>query len=278
MPERGRTAERSAYVPGYGEAAHHYMAVRSATAVADFLLAHVTPGMRLLDLGCGPGTITVGLAEAVAPGSVVAIDIEPAQLTRTQALTIKQDVTAVHLAATDLFALPFADASFDAAFAHAVLMHVGDRPAALREVRRVLKPGGVVGLKDLDMAHNILEPEEPLLTEFLTLLDRARSLRGVATSLPQRYRALLREAGFIDVTASAGCVASGDLEATRRIAALHIAQATGAPFRRACLEQAWAGEERLDAIVAALRAWGERPDAFRLEIWCAAVGYVDAGR
>ena len=197
--------DRAGYVPGYGTAAGQYMAVRTASNSADFFLPHLRPGMNVLDCGCGSGTITTGLAEVVSPGEVVGVDHEPVQVEQARALAAERGVDNVRFETADVFALPFADGTFDAAFAHAVLMHVGDRAAALREMRRVVRPGGVVAIKDLRGEDQIMEPSTPLLREFFDLLDRVRAHHGVPQSSPQLYRALMRESGLTDVEASASC-------------------------------------------------------------------------
>ncbi|MGH2597889.1 MAG: class I SAM-dependent methyltransferase [Dehalococcoidia bacterium] len=248
------------------------MAVRSAREAAEFLIPHLQRGMQVLDCGCGPGTITLGLAEIVAPGEVLGVDHEPAQVERARALAAERGVPNVRFEVGDLFALPYPAASFDAVFAHAVLMHVPDRLAALREFHRVLRPGGVVAVKDIKTDGQIMEPSAPLLREFLKLLDRARRHNGVSTSAPQKYRALLRAAGFVDVEATASCMSYGTSEAVRHIAAFPLSLAQGAAFQRIVREQGWADQSRLDAICAAIAVWGELPDAFRVELWCSAVG------
>jgi SAM-dependent methyltransferase len=104
---------------------------RSAQSHAAFLLPHLRPGMTLLDLGCGPGTITAGLAEAVAPGPTVGVDLIPPP---------PGDVPGVTFVSADVRELPFEDASFDAVFACCLLQHLADPLAALREARRVTRP------------------------------------------------------------------------------------------------------------------------------------------
>ena len=271
------SSNRGFYVAGYGKAAHDYMAVRSATDAVAFLVPHLRPGMQLLDCGCGPGTITLGLADIVAPGKVVGVDREPSQVERARALADEYRVPNVAFDVADLFRLPFPDASFDVVVAHAVLMHVADRLAALREFHRVLRPGGIVAVKDIKTDHQILEPSTPLLREFLDLLDRARRHNGIPTSAPHRYRALLREAGFIDVDVVANCVNHSTPEAIQRVAAFHLGQARGESFQRTVLEQGWADQERLDAMCTELRAWAKHPDAFRVELWCAGLGRASGG-
>ena len=275
MSERA-DLDRAGYVPGYGTAAGQYMAVRTASNTADFFLPHLRPGMKVLDCGCGPGTITIGLAAAVSPGEVVGVDHEPAQLEQARALAVEREVHNVRFETANLLALPFADATFDAAFAHAVLMHVGDRMAALQEMRRVVRPGGVVGIKDLCTVDQIMEPSTPTLREFFELLDRARAHHGVAPSSPQLYRGLMRQAGMADVEASASCRSYGTPDQLKVITGLHLSQARGIAFRQTATDEGWTTDDHLDEICSEIEEWCEHPDAFRVELWCAGVGRVPA--
>src|SRR5688572_8059537 len=73
------------------------MAARTVTRDAAFLLPYLHPGMELLDAGCGPGSITVGLAEVVAPGGVVGVDLQAAQVEQARTLAAERGVTNVLL-------------------------------------------------------------------------------------------------------------------------------------------------------------------------------------
>jgi ubiquinone/menaquinone biosynthesis C-methylase UbiE len=121
------------------------LALRTAAKEGAFFLPYLRPGMRLLDLGCGPGSITLGLAEKVAPGEVVGVDLQPSQVAQAQELSAARGVKNVRFEIADVYRLPFPDASFDAVFAHVVLMHLREPVRALMEMRRVLRPGGIVG-------------------------------------------------------------------------------------------------------------------------------------
>jgi hypothetical protein len=116
-----------------------------------------------------------------------------------------------------------------------------------------------------------------LLREFLELLDRTRRYTGIPTSAPHRYRALLREAGFIDVDVTTNCVSHSTREAIQRVAAFHLGQAQGEPFQRTVMEQGWADQVRQDAICTELEVWATHPDAFRVELWCTALGRSSDG-
>jgi ubiquinone/menaquinone biosynthesis C-methylase UbiE len=121
---------------------------RRTGQVAAFLAPHLRAGMRLLDCGCGPGSITVDLAQAVAPGEAIGIDLREDALAHGRALARERRIANVTFQAASVYQLPYPDGSFDAAFACAVLQHLAAPRAALKEMRRVLKPGGVIGIAD----------------------------------------------------------------------------------------------------------------------------------
>ena len=178
-PEAPRAAAGGPYIHGYGAGPVATMTARTAEREAAFFLPRLRPGMRLLDAGCGPGTITLGLVAAVAPGEVVGLDLSPAMVTQARALAADRRVANARFEVADLQALPFPDASFDAAFESAVLEHVPDPTRAVAELRRVLRPGGVIGLRDGDLGAGgvpVLEPAAPLVAEAYALLVRLLSL------------------------------------------------------------------------------------------------------
>ncbi len=140
---------RERYTHGYGVSSQG-MATRSASHQAAFYLPYLHAGISLLDCGCGPGTITLGLAEAVAPGEVVSIDIGPSEVERATAFASKQGVANVRFEIANSYQLPFHDSTFDAVFAHTLLEHLAEPDVALAEMHRVLRPGGVIGVRDSD--------------------------------------------------------------------------------------------------------------------------------
>jgi SAM-dependent methyltransferase len=121
---------------------------RTAANSAAYLLPRLTPGQTLLDVGCGPGTLTVDLARSVAPGRVVGIDSAPAVVDEARRVATASGVEGVTFEVADLFALPFPDGTFDVVHAHQVLQHVADPVRALIEMRRVCRPGGLVAARD----------------------------------------------------------------------------------------------------------------------------------
>lgn len=150
------------YTHGHHESVLRSHRWRTAENSAAYLLDHLAPGLAVLDVGCGPGTITADLARLVAPGRVTAVDASEAALDEAR----RAAGANVDFAVADVHALDFPDASFDVVHAHQVLQHVGDPVRALREMRRVCRPGGIVAVRDADYAAMTWYPATPGLEEW----------------------------------------------------------------------------------------------------------------
>jgi ubiquinone/menaquinone biosynthesis C-methylase UbiE len=171
--------------------------------LADLLLDHarVQPGERVVDVGCGTGAVARLAAPRVGrEGAVVAVDINPAMLAVGRSLPAPAGAT-IDWREGSAMALPLPDASFELALCQNSLQYVSDREAALREMRRVLAPGGRAAIcvwRSLE--HN---PRSRLLQEAV-----ARRLNSTPAALfpgnvlgdAGELRALLSAAGLRDVS------------------------------------------------------------------------------
>lgn len=269
--------EGETYTHGYSEEHQRFLAMRSAAIDAAFFLPYLRPGMRLLDCGCGVGSITVGLAEAVAPGEAVGMDIDERQLTAARTLAQSRGTPNLTFAQGSIYALPFPEASFDAVFANTVLEHLHDPLAALREMRRVLRPGGVAGVRDPYYPIWVTEPETPLVSEGFQLFQRAHEHNGGSGAYSRHLRALLRQAGFARTVGGAEVESMGETRMLRAVMeTMGKGQLQDPAFRSLVLSQGWADEDRLQAIYDGMRAWAEDPDALFALLFFHAVGFVDA--
>lgn len=151
------------YTHGHGEAVLRSHRWRTATNSAAYLLGHLRAGMSVLDVGCGPGTITVDLAEAVAPGPVRGIDAVDDVLADARRAADARGTRDVDFAVDDVMGLSSDDDAFDVVHAHQVLQHLSDPVAALAEMRRVCRPGGLVAARDADYGAMCWFPSDPLL-------------------------------------------------------------------------------------------------------------------
>lgn len=188
---------RETYTPGStGTNATAFMAGRTLESHAAFVLPHLERGLEVLDIGCGPGTISQGLAERVLPGRVTAVDQDAAQIARAARLAEGRELTNVRFTTATAYELPFGDASFDLAFSHALFEHLADPAAALAEIRRVLRPGGIVALCSPDWDAFEMRAATPGAE---AALDRYRALQernGGNTRAGGQLARWVKNAGF----------------------------------------------------------------------------------
>src|SRR5262245_50690615 len=155
------------YTHGHHESVLRSHRWRTAENSAGYLLPHLKPDMRILDVGCGPGTITAGLAGYVPQGHVTGIDAVPGIVEQARDLT--RDHGNLEFTTGDVYALDYPDDTFGVVHAHQVLQHLSDPVRALREMRRVTKPGGLVAARDGDYGAMVWYPGLPVLDGWLAL-------------------------------------------------------------------------------------------------------------
>ena len=191
------------YTHGHHESVLRSHRWRTAENSAAYLLPHLAPGASLLDVGSGPGTITVDLADRVSPGHVTALEATEAAVSLTRAEAERQGRMDLSYVVGDVHAMEFADATFDIVHAHQVLQHVADPVKALAEMRRVCRPGGFVAARDSDYAAFTWFPQLPELDEWLALYRRIARQNSGEPDAGRRMLSWTRAAGFTDVTTSA---------------------------------------------------------------------------
>ncbi|CZB21953.1 methyltransferase domain-containing protein [Candidatus Synechococcus spongiarum] len=197
-------AQPSPYTMGYSEEFLGLLERRNAETVASHLLPHLRPGMKVLDCGCGPGTISVGLAKAVAPGELQGVDIEASQIAMAQSAARAGGHDNAQFQVGDATNLPFADSTFDVVHCHAVLMHVPKLAQALAEVKRVLKPGGILSARESVIEAYIFEPDpQGHLKQATDTFAQLLTANGGHPHLGKALKTILLEAGFRDVRATA---------------------------------------------------------------------------
>jgi len=230
--------------------------------------------MRILDGGCGTGGTTLGLAEAVSPGEVVGVDIAEEPLQVGHAAAADRALTNVRFEQADLLRLPFEDDSFDAAYLTHVLEHVQDPTAVLRELYRVVKPGGMVGVHEHSPSAMIATPHNPLFDEMFALVYRYRAYEGTDFVIAGKLRGVLRAAGFTRIVGTGTAEVHGTPNGVRHFAEAMLHRLSTTPWALGIVEQGWIDQQRRDQIKQAWQAWGEHPDAFVLLPECEAVGWV----
>ena len=250
------------YTHGHHESVLRSHRWRTAENSAAYLLPHLVPGTSLLDVGSGPGTITVDLADRVSPGHATALEATEAAVDLTRAEAERQGRTDLSYVVGDVHAMQFADATFDVVHAHQVLQHVADPVKALAEMRRVCRPGGFVAARDSDYAAFTWFPQLPELDEWLALYRRIARCNGGEPDAGRRMLSWARAAGFTEVTPSATTWLFatpedrawwGGLWADRTVRSVSAAQN---------LERGFATAEELERIAEGWRTWAAAPDGW----------------
>ncbi|MFI1398295.1 methyltransferase domain-containing protein [Streptomyces sp. NPDC020681] len=266
--------ETAVYTHGHHESVLRSHTWRTAANSAAYLIGELRPGMRVLDIGCGPGTITADLAALVPGGHVTGVDRAPDILEQARAFAAERGLANADFAVADVHALDFADDSFDVVHAHQVLQHVGDPVQALSEMRRVCRPGGTVAARDSDYGAFTWFPDIPALDEWQRLYSTVARANGGEPDAGRRLLSWARAAGFTDITASAAawCFATGQERAWW--SGLWADRTTASGYAKIAVEGGHTTAQQLSALAAGWREWGERPDAWFMvphgEILCRA--------
>ena len=258
----GGSAGAARYTHGHGAAVLSAHSRRGAEDSAAYLLPHLNAGMDLLDVGCGPATITADLAGRVAPGRVVGLDAASGALEAARATLAERDLPArVELTDGDVMSLPFDDGTFDVAHAHQVLQHLSDPVGALAEMRRVTRPGGIVAVRDAVYSAMAWHPEPKGMKLWRSVYMATARANGGEPDAGGRLLAWARRAGFAEVTASAStwCYATA---ADRAWQSETWAQRCLTSFGPQAVELGLARRDDLETMAHAWRQWGGNQDAW----------------
>ena len=251
------------YLPGYSQNATEFMAARTAQSHAAFLFPSLRPGVRVLDCGCGPGTITLGLARLVDPGEVVGLDQEISQIEIARKSSAAMGLN-VRFEAGSIYRLPFPDCSFDVVFSHALFEHLHDPLAALAELHRVLRTGGLVALRSPDWGGFLVFPESSLVRAALEYYQALQVEAGGDTRVGRKFKRLLAQGGFSELRFSASYECYDSLDRIAEYVARRIdLSSTNKPL---------AERQRIEAYATEMRRWAHSEDGVFAQSWCEIIG------
>jgi SAM-dependent methyltransferase len=225
-----------------------------------FVLPYLRPGMRLLDSGCGPGPITLGLAATVAPGHVIGVDLDPERIEMARAAAAREGCANVTFEVANIYDLPFPDSTFDAVFQKSVFIHLPDPTSAAKELFRVLKPSGLLASSEPD--HDLLLDggASPEMIEFVDAWHEWQRWRGSNHFFGKHLYATLGQAGFERRLLSCRMeLKYGEEWAARPSGRDWLDEPEWLAF---CKQQGKADESTFERWHSAREQWKARPDSF----------------
>ena len=239
------------YTPGHSANATAFMAARSFGSHGEFIRPYLAAGMKVLDCGCGPGAISVGLAEAVGPaGHVTGVDFGESQIAVAKARA-RPNLT---FRVASVYELPFEDSTFDLVFSHALFEHLAEPTRGVTEIRRVLRPGGVTGLCSPDWGGFILSPIDEQVEIAIARYRTLQEKNGGETRAGRQLGSWLSAGGMVTQKVQARYECYSDSRVIAEYLALQ-------------LEQIGDG-----ASAVALRRWAALPWSLFAQAWVSVIG------
>jgi SAM-dependent methyltransferase len=248
------------YTHGHAESVLRSHRTRTAENSASYLLPFLRPDHRLLDVGAGPATITADLASLVR--DVVALEVHEAAAEIARAGLADRGVANAEVVVGDVHALDLADDSFDVVHAHQVLQHVADPVTALREMARVTRPGGVVGVRDSDYAAFAWYPRLPGLDRWLELYQAAARANGGEPDAGRHLLAWAHAAGLepLTIASTTWCFATPETRAWW--GGMWAERITGSALTEQLLREERATRSELEDVARAWLEWSAHPDGW----------------
>jgi ubiquinone/menaquinone biosynthesis C-methylase UbiE len=250
------------YQHGHHASVVNNHAKRKAEVEAAFFLPFLKSGMRLLDVGCGPGSITTGLALRVEPAETVGIDASDSVIETARSLASTQPVQHLTFEVGNIYQPRFPAESFDAVFAHQVLQHLRRPVDALRQFRSLLRSDGVVGARDVDWGSTTFYPENQGMRRFLALYDQLSRLNGGEPNAGRFLSLWFDQAGFVETRVTTSTGSYTNPVATREWGDSFADRTLQSNIGEKSLEYGIATRAELESIADSWRAWGRHPNAF----------------
>ncbi|KAK4692195.1 hypothetical protein P7C71_g4963, partial [Lecanoromycetidae sp. Uapishka_2] len=252
------------YISGHSDSVLRWHSARTAANSAAYLLDSIRPDMHILDIGCGPGSITADLAALVPQGQVVGIDVGPVSIEEARKMANERGLKNVTFDVGDAHALDFPNHFFDIVHAHQVLQHAGNPPHALREWHRVTKPGGIIACREADAGSAAYYPESDDLAEFREMYAKAARSRNGEPNGGRHLIAWARAAGIerSQITATASVWLYSSPDERRYWAEMWASRITSSDLRKNVIEGGYCSQSDLDRYVEACRKWAADEDGW----------------
>lgn len=184
------------YTPGHSKNASSFMQERTFESHGTFFSPYLDKDSIVLDCGCGPGSITTGMASKVPQGHITGIDFGQSQIEKATQRSSEADINNVTFRVANIYSLPFEDNYFDRVFSHALMEHLSDPQKALQQIFQTLKPQGIIGLCSPDWGGFILSPSPEEVSNAVEAYKDLQIQNGGDVYVGRKLHAHLESAGF----------------------------------------------------------------------------------
>ena len=255
-----RSVSEDRYTHGHHESVLRSHRWRTAENSAAFLLPHLEAGFHLLDVGCGPGNITAELAQLIPGGLVTGIDRSAEVVASARMEFASRSGDNLRFEQGDVYRLGFPDDHFDVVFAHQVLQHLTRPIDALREMRRVTKPGGLVAVRDADFGAFVWAPDDPVLDSWMDIYHQLTRRNGAEADAGRNLKSWVRAAGLRDLKVSSSTWTFSTDSERSWWGGLWADRVTESDFARQSIEYGLCEPADLARLAAAFRRWSSEPE------------------
>eukprot|EP00243_Klebsormidium_subtile_P012633 TRINITY_DN780_c0_g1_i1.p1 TRINITY_DN780_c0_g1~~TRINITY_DN780_c0_g1_i1.p1 ORF type:complete len:277 (+),score=57.86 TRINITY_DN780_c0_g1_i1:199-1029(+) len=260
------------YTSGYDANLMKMQMAKTPEVQAAFLLPYLKPGQALLDCGCGPGGLSLGFARLVSPGGRLdGVDREAEMVQKANETAEAAGLAGVakfHQA--NAYSLPFADATYDVVTGWGLILYLSDPQKAIREMLRVLKPGGVIAFLSADWGGCLYTPETPGVVAAMQYFEKLMAKDGGDAHCGWKLKRNIAEAGLEPLHVGYrydSNIISPDVGAD--FLAKHVKESVE---KEGALEKGWTTKEEADAMVSALEEFKLDPDAVFVVSFCEVAG------
>jgi SAM-dependent methyltransferase len=261
VPESGSFKGRDIYTHGHQEAVLRSHRWRTAENSAAYLVPRLRPGDRLLDIGCGPGTLTADLADAVSPGRVVAIDLSPAVVEEAAGHARERGLDNITFEVGDFRHASLSSAMFDVVHAHQVLQHLADPVGALAAMAGLARPGGIVAVRDSDYGAFTWAPADGVLDRWRQIYSAVARRNGAEPDAGRWLLSWAHSAGLHDASYGSSTWTFATFDDRGWWSGLWADRCLTSSFAEQAVDYGITTATDLQRLAAGWRHWGRNPDA-----------------
>ncbi|MDQ6696007.1 MAG: methyltransferase domain-containing protein [Actinomycetota bacterium] len=254
------------YTHGHQDAVLRAHRWRTAENSAAYLLAHLQAGHRLLDVGCGPGTLTADLARRVSPGEAVGVDMAASVVEEAVGHAARSQIDNVSFRVGDFRDAGLEPASFDVVHAHQVLQHLSDPVGALEAMARLARPGGIVAARDADYSGFVWSPADQSLDRWRDIYLAVCRRNGAEPDAGRWLLRWARAAGLSDIAYASSTWTFASTEDRTWWAALWAERCVSSSFAQQAVDYGIASPSELEGVAHGWRRWAEDPDALFIAV------------